>query len=69
LQAPPNNYIRIAQAASAAGLSYRHVRRLIADGELRALEVDGLPGDGRVRWVVRITSLRAYQRRVAKARA
>jgi excisionase family DNA binding protein len=47
------------QAAERLGCSVSHVRRLIAQGQLRAIDIAGA-GASRTKWRVRSDDLRAY---------
>ena len=64
MPAPPNAYVPIATAAREGRITYRHLRRLIAEGKVDGIRVEGIPGDARVQWLVSPTSLAAHQRRV-----
>ena len=65
---PRHNYVSLPKAAEATRYTRRYIKKLIDAGAVRAIAVDGIPGDSRVRWVVSLNSLRAYRKRV-KGRA
>jgi excisionase family DNA binding protein len=52
-------HISITEAAERLGRSYRHTRRLIAEGRLRAVALDGEQSDRRLRWGVSVASVSA----------
>jgi ribosomal protein L19E len=63
LPAPPNSYIPLTDAARKVGYTRRHVRRLIEDGDVLAIPAEDYEADGRVRWLVSVTSLAAHRKR------
>lgn len=63
-QAPGTTHIPISLASLATGYSYRHIRALIEQGKVKAIEVGpGGHADGRVRILVSLRSLKHHQRK------
>ena len=59
----------ISQAARSLGFSYRHTRRLIAQGKLDATCERIGPAANQVRWTISADAIRRYKRRRAARRA
>lgn len=65
----PNGYITIGQAAKRLGVTYRQVRRLVAEGKLKAKHIStGTHDDGRIEWVVSSSSVDSWPKRKRTAR-
>lgn len=64
MPAPRQIYITLSAAAERLGITYRAVRRLVAQGKLNATATDG--EDGRVRLLVSVRSVNSYARKRQK---